>query len=534
MDESKLPPKDIVRDTDIDSDTDNSQPLNGGSKNLPKQVNVTGAHMIQQSTDKTNKILVPVQVHSENTKETEKKDKQTDNEYETSDYDHSEKKQKEESQPIDSDKEKDGHKDKKDKIEKVKVKKISKKKKKNRFEDATSSSSDSNDEDRDMVDEVPKQQDKPKSKKIERNELLDRLLERERLAGTDLSMQRILELIPSNLVTGPCEHKRLVKEIKLLGKVPTSFGESSNLKIFLLNFRYIERFKTPWTYATYNALLIHYFSTEARLSLDKLDINPNEMTSKEFVTCIMTTIAQETLSAAEYEDKFNKYRFTIDDEIKPAQCIVKLHSWLDKTAMETKHKLEKIRMKFANYFVPANLKSNFLHATSAAANVNVFINWFREFRPYLQNEFEFKRKKDRYKENKVSAQPIKVVNKQEMTEGKTPIASGTNPGAQRQRTPCEYCGKTNHNSRYCANHTDPEIRKKNIKWLEDNKGIRDLRKQAMCLKCNESTHSSASCLVYPNVAPSQEQCSRCLQYGLPRKYHPIKNCLLPQPKDIKN
>ena len=180
MDESKLPPKDIVRDTDIDSDTDNSQPLNGGSKNLPKQVNVTGAHMIQQSTDKTNKILVPVQVHSENTKETEKKDKQTDNEYETSDYDHSEKKQKEESQPIDSDKEKDGHKDKKDKIEKVKVKKISKKKKKNRFEDATSSSSDSNDEDRDMVDEVPKQQDKPKSKKIERNELLDRLLERER------------------------------------------------------------------------------------------------------------------------------------------------------------------------------------------------------------------------------------------------------------------------------------------------------------------------------------------------------------------
>lgn len=515
-----------------DSETLDNQNFTGGPNNASKQVNVTGAHMLQQNADKTNKIVVPVEVH---TKNTEKTDKQKDNDYDSSDYAHSEKKQREENERTDNDKESEGKHDKAEKGEKVKVKKISKKKKK-KIEDSSSSSSESEDDDRKMIkdDITDKTETKPKSKRIERNELLDRLIERERLAGTDLNMQKILDLIPNNLISGPCDLKRLTKEIKLLGKVPSVFGESSNLRNFLINFRYIERLQKPWTYATYNSLLIHYFSNEARTSLDRLDINPTDMTSKDFVQCIITTIAQETLSATEYEEKFNKYRFTMEDELKPSQSIVKLYSWLDKTAMETKHKLEKIRMKYAKYFVPANLKSNFLHATSAAVNINTFLNWLREHRPYLQNEFELKRKNNKYKDSKATTQTIKAINRQDNTDNKAPIAPGPNPGATKQRLPCEYCQKSNHASKFCALHPDPETRKKNVKWLEDNKGLRDLRKQAICIKCNESTHSSASCKVYPNIAPSQEQCSRCVQYGLPRKYHPIKNCFLPPQKDIKN
>jgi len=246
-----------------------------------------------------------------------------------------------------------------------------------------------------------------------------------------------------------------------------------------------------------------------------LEIDPNTLSAQDFVKSILTTMGPELLSSQEYEKKFYTYRITSEDEDKPSRTVINLAAMLQKTGNSHQNNMAKLREKICMYLVPLQLQSAFLTAT----NVNnlskeTILSWFSNNRSFYTAAIERKRKFDRQKNVNV--------NQVEKKKDKNP----TQEVSLQPKPTCEHCQKS-HYSKYCLKHPDESVRKANVEWWDKKNKEKALANRIVCLLCNSDTHVSEGCCTFPNIIPSQEQCPRCLHYGVSRLYHPLSACKLP-------
>ena len=326
-----------------------------------------------------------------------------------------------------------------------------------------------------------------------------KLLLHENTSTTDLNTAKIINLIPNNLVWGSCQHERIHRQVKILGKIPPQYGEKTNNYTFFSTFKYLEEYEIPFTHSSYNNILIHYFNTESRNKLDMLEIDPNALSAQDFVKSILTTIGAELLNPHQYEKQFYTYRFTAEDEDKPNKIIVYLAAMLQKTGNSHENQMAKLREKICTYLVPPLLQSAFLTSTNVPyITKETILSWFSNNRSFYNSAIERKRKLDRQKNANVNQ-------------------------VEKEKT-CEHCQKP-HYSRYCLKHPDEAVKKANMEWWY--KKNKEKANSIVCLLCNSDTHGSGECFTFPNVNPSKDQCPRCLNYGVSRLYHPLSACKFP-------
>ncbi len=379
--------------------------------------------------------------------------------------------------------------------------------------------------------------------------------------ATDLNIAKILKLIPNNLVWGSCEHERIFKQIKILGKIPNSYGEETNPYTFFNSFKYLEEYEVPFTHSSYNNIIIHYFNADSRNKLDMLEIDPNSLSAQDFVKSILTTIGAELLNPQDYERKFHTYRITPEDEDRPNRTVINLAAMLQKTGNSQENQMAKLREKICTYLVPLHLQSAFLSSTNIPnCTKETILSWFSNNRSYYNTAIERKRRLEKQKNvnvNQVENKDTKTNNNKDKKEtpknnhnnnnsnknnsnnNRKPVNKGGNNKNEKNATLdvsnqpkpiCEHCEKP-HWSNHCLKHPDPAIRKANADWWDKKNKEKALANRIICLLCNSDTHGSADCPFYPNTTPSQEQCPRCLHYGIPRRHHPVNTCTLPPPAE---
>jgi hypothetical protein len=364
--------------------------------------------------------------------------------------------------------------------------------------------------------------------------------------SVDLNIKKILKLVPKNLVKGPCDHYRVSKEIKVLGKIPNTFSDQTNPMIFFSSFSYINDFKKPFTHATYNNLLAHYFTPESRNKMDQLEIDPNHLKGTDFVSSIITTIGCELLTSADYERKFHRYKFTTKDEDRPNVCVISLASWLKKTGQTTESQMSKLREKIAAWLIPSNLQSSFITATNVPnCELDDIVNWFSVNKTFYDQAIERKRKSKEKTENKAGISQVqgkkdnktnpKPINQMPTNENKEKGKMEEKPKPDpnqgyRNRNiypPCPHCAKETHKEEHCLKHPDPEKRKANREWVDKKRLEQAIRMQMKCLLCNQDNHAAVNCPSFPGVTPCQDPCAKCEKYGLYRRHHPVEQCNLP-------
>ena len=367
-----------------------------------------------------------------------------------------------------------------------------------------------------------------------------RLLLQDSPSHTDLNIKKIMKLIPNNLVWGTAEHERIFRQIKYLGKIPNLYGEQTNPYTFFNTFKYLEQYIKPFTHSSYNNIIIHYFNPESRNKLDMLEIDPNVLSAQDFVKAILTTIGAEILGPQDYERRFHTYRITTEDEDRPNKAVINLAAMLQKTGNSHENQMAKLREKVCFYLVPQYLQSAFLATTNVPnCTKETILNWFSNNRSYYHAAVDRKRRMEKQKNGNVNQLGKNRLNS--LTAKKeTPKDNGKNKGQQNDKNAkdvstkpkpvCEHC-KKGHYSKHCLKHPDPAIRKANGEWWDKKKKEKELANRIVCLLCNSDTHGSADCHYYPNVTPAQEQCPRCLHYGITRRHHPLAACTLPLPAE---
>ena len=374
--------------------------------------------------------------------------------------------------------------------------------------------------------------------------ILQTLLQQNATA-TDLNIAKILKLIPNNLIWGSCQHDRIFKQIKVLGKIPNSYGESTNPYTFFSTFKYLEEYEDPFTHSSYNNILIHYFNTESRNKLDMLEIDPNALSAQDFVKSILTTIGAELLNPQDYERKFHTYRITPEDEDRPNRTVINLAAMLQKTGNSQENQMAKLREKICTYLVPPLLQSAFLSSTNVPnCSKETILSWFSNNRSFYTSAIERKRKMDRQRNanvNQVGKEDKPKNDKPKSEQSKANNNNNKGGNSKKDQNPtqeistkpkptCEHCKKP-HWSKHCLRHPDPAIRKANAEWWDKKTKEKALNNRIVCLLCNSDTHGSADCPTYPNTTPAQEQCPRCMHYGITRRHHPLSSCKLPAPAE---
>ena len=172
-------------------------------------------------------------------------------------------------------------------------------------------------------------------------------LAKERQDIYDKPIQKILDLVPKNLIHGPADVLRCSRYVNKLGKIPSPFSKYSEPMEFFSNFKFLETIDPPFSHKSYISILKCFFSPE---TLERCNIiSEIDFTGQDYVRDVIGLVIGHVKNGRDYEKMFNEYTFSLEDCKDPIKCFAYINGLIRKTDFDEREQACRLIEKLKGY-----------------------------------------------------------------------------------------------------------------------------------------------------------------------------------------